>query len=239
MLEPYRISQKDILLIEDVSTRLFALTGLVRVRLSSRDLTGALKTARMIAPGYPRASSFKSLAETALHKGDKPYAREYLKEAVVAANTIQGDIARADTLWRLSTSQAETGDISEARATARTIEMEYHRGTALREIGTLQAKAGDITGALETFSILKTDHGQQDHRGAICNAAYLLAHAGNLQNSRQLAREVSDQEPDSCTLNIAHGQAEAGDVAGALSTVAPFISPEVKAMRLRESTRLY
>jgi len=244
MLEPRMKSSslesvlEDIAAIEDEKTRMFALTGLAQVQLSNKDLSGSRQTAHKIAPGYPRASAFKSLAEASLRAGDKQSARQYLNEAVTAAKAITNDLARADTLWRIAAVQAEAGDIDGALSTARPIEFAHHHINAIRDIVTAQAKAGDRTGALETASLLKRDGHEQEYEGAVCNTAFLLALSGQSQNALQFASQALGQESTSCTHNIIRGQAQSGDITSARSTLNTVDSKDKRAIRLKEMGRL-
>jgi hypothetical protein len=43
--------RKDVATIEDVQTRMFALTGMVQAQLDIQDRSGALQTAQVIEPG--------------------------------------------------------------------------------------------------------------------------------------------------------------------------------------------
>ncbi len=228
----------DIAAIEDENTRMFALTGLVRVQLSNKDLAGSRQTAHKIAPGYPRASAFKSLAEASLRAGDKPSATQYLNEAVKAAKIIANDLAKADTLWRVASAQAEAGNIEGALSTAQSIEIAHHHINAIRDIVTAQAKAGDRTGALETASLLKRDGHEQEYEGAVCNTTYDLALSGQSQNASRFASQALGQESTSCTGSIVSGQTQSGNITSARSTLNTVDSKDKRAIRLKEMNRL-
>lgn len=244
MLEPRMKSSslesvlEDIAAIEDENTRMFALTGLVRVQLSNKDLAGSRQTAHKISPGYPRASAFQSLAEASLRAGDKPSATQYLDEAVAAAKVITNDLAKADTLWRIAAAQAEAGNIEGALSTAQSIEIAHHHINAIRDIVTAQAKAWDRTGALETASLLKRDGREQDYEGTVCNTAFLLALSGQSRDALQFASQALGQESTSCTHNIISGQAQSGDITSARSTLNTVDSKDKRAIRLKEMDRL-
>ena len=240
MLEPvFRASrlesiQTDVAAIKDTQTQMFALAGLAQIQASRNDLIGASQTSETIRPGYARASALKSLAELSIRLGDKRAAAEYLREAAAAARMISGDIARADTLWRISAVQAEAEALNDAIETVRSIEMDFHRDAAIREIAFAQAKTGDRTGALATLS-LSTREG---HEGAVCNTAFLLSLSGMARDARLLVQEDSGQVTESCALSIADGQLQAGDIVGAQATIASINSPERQAARLQEYSRL-
>ena len=244
MLEPRMKSSslesvlEDIAAIEDEKTRMVALTGLVQVQLLNKDLAGSRQTAHKIAPGYPRARAFKSLAEASLRAGDKQSARQYLNEAVTAAKAITNDLARADTLWRIAAVQAEAGDIDGALSTARPIEFAHHHINAIRDIVTAQVKAGDTTGALKTASLLKRDGDEQEYEGTVCNTAFLLALSGQSQNALQFASQALGQEPTACTYSIISAQAQSGDITSARSTLNTVDSKDKRAIRLKEMDRL-
>jgi hypothetical protein len=173
-----------------------------------------------------------------LQIGDKKASVHYLNEAVTAARVIPNNIARADTLWRISTVQAEAGDIAGALETAQSRETEFHHVSALRDIATVQAKTGDRKGSLKTLSILKKDDKQEEYRNAVCNTAYLLALSGNVQGAVQLASEGLDREPEPCMRLIVTGQIESGDISGAQASIATFDSSEKRAVRTEELIRL-
>ena len=244
MLEPRMKSSslenvlEDIAAIEDENTRMFALTGLVQVQLSKSDLAGSQQTAHKIAPGYPRASAFKSLAEASLRAGDKLSATQYLDVAVNAAKVIANDLAKSDTLWRIASVQAEAGNIDGALSTAQLIKLAHHHINAIQDIATAQATAGDRTGALETASQLKRDGYEQEYEGAVCGAAYHLALSGQSQNALRFVSQALGQESTSCTHNIISGQAQSGDIASAKSTLNTVDSNDKRAIRLKEMDRL-
>jgi hypothetical protein len=244
MLEPRMKSTglnsvlEDIDAIEDENTRMFALTGLVQVQLSNNDFAGSRQTAHKIAPGYPRASAFKSLAEASLRAGDKLSATQYLNEAVTAAKVMANDLAKADTLWRIAAIQAEAGNIDGALSTARPIEFAHHHINAIRDIVTAQVKAGNTTGALETASLLKRDRYEQEYEGTVCGAAYDLALSGQSQNAVQFASQALGRDSTSCTHNIINGQSQSGDIASARSTLNTVDSKDKRAIRLKEMNRL-
>jgi hypothetical protein len=101
---------------------------------------------------------------------------------------------------------------------AQAIKDEDKRDFVLEEISVAQADAGDVAGALRTSGSIQRVDRKRRPMQAIASAQ---AKAGNLPAAREIAEKLAEGKEtiDSTTLFlISKGQAEAGDVPGALRT---------------------
>lgn len=226
--------RNEIARLTNESTQAYAKTGLVRILISQNDLAGAVETARTIPPGYPRASAFQSLASSSHRLGNKHDAVAFIEEAIVAAQAIKTDHAKAVTLWGLSALQAEMGALANAINTAKLIEVRHFFKEAMQSIAAVQAKAGDLKGTLRTLALLDKDSRTQ----ALCNTAYRLSLAGRAAETLVLVQQDEDPNASSCTFSIADAQLEIGDIKGGQATLAPFRNSAQQARRESEINRL-
>src|SRR5680860_243854 len=136
---------------------------------------------------------------------------------MVGALATHNKIAKSDFLWRIAGVQAKSGDIVGALQTADTIEMESHQHSALRDIVAEQSKAGDVKGAFLTAALIREKYSFPYPYIFVLKD---LARAGKINQAIKIATSLeSDLEEDSPFEAIAVGQAESGDIEGALQTL--------------------
>ncbi|MCE2494930.1 MAG: hypothetical protein J4F40_20505, partial [Alphaproteobacteria bacterium] len=164
------------------------LIGIATDQVEGGDIAGGLRTAYSFQNVLPRVEELRSIARVQAKARDEEAAKQTFAAAIDAAGS------HAHTLSKIAIDQAETGDITGGFQTARGIQIVVSRVAALYGIARVQAIAGDLRAA-----------------GRTVDAALALEKAHDIEAGASLGR-------DSRLKKIATIQAEAGDIAAALST---------------------
>ena len=164
------------------------LIGIATAQVEAGDIAGGLRTAYSFQNVLPRVEELRSIARVQAKARDEEAAKQTFAAAIDAAGS------HAHTLSKIAIEQAETGDIAGGLRTARDIDGVEERVRALYGIAEKQAEAGDLRAA-----------------GRTVDAALALEKAHDIEPGASLGR-------DSRLKEIATIQAEAGDIAAALST---------------------
>ena len=165
-----------------------ALREIATAQVEAGDIAGALRTAYGFHNVLTRVEALRSIAIVQAKARDEEAARQTLAAAVDAAGS------HARTLIEIAIEQAEAGDIAGGLRTARDIHDVEEQARALYEIARVQARAGDLRAAGRTF-----------------DSALALERAHDIEPDAGLFRDVYLRE-------FVTIQAEAGDIAAALST---------------------
>ena len=170
------------------SVRAEILSGIATAQAEAGDISGGLQTAYGIHDVISRASALRRIARVQAKARDGEAARQTFAAAIDAAGS------HAYTLSNIAIEQAESGDIVGGLQTARDINDVKERIRALYRIAEKQAEARDLRAARQT-----------------ADSAIALEKAHEIEVSGYWGR-------DSYLEEIATIQAEAGDIAAALST---------------------
>ena len=168
--------------------RSVALRGIATAQVEAGDIAGALRTAYGFHNVLTRVEALRSIAIVQAKARDEEAAKQTLAAAVDAAGS------HAHTLIEIAIEQAEAGDIAGGLRTAREIHDVEEQAHALYKIARVQARAGDLRAA-----------------GRTVDSALALEKVHDIEPDAVLFRDVYLGE-------IVTIQAEAGDIAAALST---------------------
>jgi RNA polymerase sigma factor (sigma-70 family) len=212
------------------------------------DIAGAVRIAKPIKQGDPRADALAAIALAQVKAGDLKAARSTLDEVrALAANiqkvqrsrrpppgVFQPPNFRLGHLWaRISHIQLLLGDRDGALQTANSLESDYAKAQAFIEMGRNRITAGKQTEAREMF-LAASKAGRQiipdlDSRGRVMRSgkdstlrviAWEQAKAGDVEEALKTAETISTaHELDTALGGIAPAQAKAGDMKGALETL--------------------
>lgn len=199
----------------DIS-RQYALWGVVSAHLANKDIAGAIEVAKIIPDGHASANAWKDITIVQIEAGSIQASLINLKRALDGASATHNRFAKSDVLWRVAACQAKAGDVAGALQTVGLIDEDSHRNHALREIAANQSKAGDVEGALQTASRFKTDFSSPHPYVFILQD---LARSGKVKRAFQIAASLKTELKESPFEAIAFGQAESGDIEGALQTL--------------------
>jgi hypothetical protein len=127
----------------------------------------------------------------------------------------------------IASGQARGGDVAGALATAKRLP-EPTRSLAQTDIAIAQAQRGDIPGALRTAGLVQMPGNQTDARVEIARAS---ARAGDGTGALRIARSAGDSR-EAAMKAVVEGQAERGDVAAAMATIAALPPAERRGLEL-------
>ena len=164
------------------------LHGIATAQAKAGDIAGGLQTAYGIHNVLTRVGALRLIAKVQVEAGDLQAARQTIAAAIDGAGS------HAYTLSNIAIEQAEAGDIAGGLRTARDIDDVEKRVGALYGIAERQAEARDLRAARQT-----------------ADSALALEKAHDIEASASWGR-------DSYLEKMATIQAEAGDIAAALST---------------------
>jgi hypothetical protein len=129
----------------------------------------------------------------------------------------------------IASGQARGGDVAAALATAGRLP-EPTRSLAHTDIAIVQAERGDVSGALRTAALIQIPGNQAQARVGIARAS---ARAGDGGQALRIARSVSFADYGQGAIKaVVEAQAERGDVAGAMATIATLPADERRGLEL-------
>ena len=238
--ETFRLALQAAATIQDAPNKFYAFGEIAQAQAKSGDRAGAAETFRLalqaattIQDEVTKSGILYSIAVAQARAGDG-------KGALQTAGTIPNKGLQALALPIIPQSQAQAGDMKGALETLAAMPTEYKPGILLG-IAYAQAKAGDVQGALQTADAIQSGRSKSEARGVI---AQMQATAGDVHGALRTAAAIEDPRPDPITQtldkkidayqgmrtasafqkdprivrSIAHSQATAGDVQGALQT---------------------
>ncbi|WP_342349472.1 hypothetical protein [uncultured Nitrospira sp.] len=197
-------------------TRQYALEGVVLAQISIKDIAGAIEVAKTIPDGHASAKAWQGIAFVQIEAGSIQESLINLKRALRGASATQKSFAKSEVLWGIAACQAKAGDIAGALRTTELVEIVAHKNHALREIAVYQAKAGNVKGALQTASRFRAEIPWPPPYIFILRD---LARSGKVKQALEIADSLDSELEDSPYEAIADGQAESGDIEGALETL--------------------
>jgi hypothetical protein len=179
------------------------------------DVAAARRTALGSKSELGKAGALLDVGEAAAAAGKRAEAREFLRAAAQAAETMRpgpgpGDRPRVSRknriLWQLAQQQAKVGDVREALRTAELIDVDGEREIALESVAPAQAAAGDVQGALQTLGRLKGEA----KRYALEALVEALVKAGDERGALAVVEgQKSPGLKTSALLGLAKGRAKA------------------------------
>jgi len=176
----------------------------------------ALEIAALLPDATEKALMIGLIGAAQIEAGDQAGAAEMLRLALGSAASISDPIAKTKTsAWIEFLRMRErllAGDLPGAEAIAIAIPDDTNRRhQALVEIARAQAKTGDLSGASRTISLLPPDR-----------QVFERLLAGDLRGAQDIAATIPDDTSgkDFAVTEIARAQAKAGDVPGALRSIA-------------------
>lgn len=196
--------------------RQYALWGVVLAQIGNKDIAGAIEVAKTIPDGHPSANAWQDIAFVQIEAGSIQEGLVNLNRALGGAFASQNSLAKSDILWRIAVCQAKVGDVAGALQTTELVEIIAHKNQALREIAVYQAKAGDVKEALQTASRFNAEISRPPPYVFILQD---LARSGKVNQALQIAGSFDPELEYSPYEAIAVGQADSGDIEGALQTV--------------------
>jgi hypothetical protein len=176
-----------------------------------------------MTPRSLRISTFLTLALVVTHpssgSAEDRSPTQLLREASSNAAQIDDDSVKRAALLNILSAQQRIGDEAGAIMTA---ELEPHPGNrdnAWAIVVAIQASNGNIIGATQTLTRIS---GKLARSNALASLAVAYAAGGDIPEALQLAGEIPDTHAayEDAFLRIASVQAKAGDVPGALRTLA-------------------
>lgn len=197
-------------------TRQYTLEGVVLAQISNEDVAGAIEVAKTIPDGHASAKAWQGIAFVQIKAGNIQDSLINLNRALRGASATQNSLAKSDVLWRIAACQAKAGDIAGALQTTELVEIVAHKNHALREIAVYQAKAGNVKAALQTASRFRADISWLPPYIFILRD---LARSGKVKQALEIADSLDSELEDSPYEAFAEGQAESGDIEGALQTL--------------------
>lgn len=223
----------------------YAKWGIVAGQRELGDLKSAKETAETIKPGHAKALAFLELANHLATAGDKPTALRLLRTAAESAASTVNDWARADALWLVAASMANAGDSDNAIKLAKSIEKDGHKRFAISDIVKAQAEQGMFKEAFDTAQLLQpTDAADLDgtvtYGHSIAGILAQLAKHGHAKEAKDTVVRFAVLKPRHRYIHsaIAAAQAESGNIPEALSTLSSAETPEQRAARKKEMSRL-
>ncbi len=197
------------------------------LKLSPDDMKGGSAAVQMVATGHAHARDVAGLQPLLKLLTDFKDPEGY-----------GGKPRHSEVLKELATAQAEAGDLKAAMATLAKIEDEWTRRFATTDLMSILVKRGDIPSA--QLLLEKVDAGHKDYATQVMVSA--LADAGKLPEAITMISSLNApaEEPGISLFaapnykagaqgHIAKAQAKAGDIAGALKTIAMMPDREDKA----------
>ncbi len=197
-------------------SRQCALWGVVLAQIDSKDIAGAIEVAKTIPDGHASANAWQDIAFVQIEAGSIQEGLANLKRALGGASASQNSLAKSDILWRIAVCQAKAGDVASALQTTELVEIVAHKNHALREIAVYQAKAGDVKESLQTASRFNAEISGPPPYVFILQD---LARSGKVNQALQISDSLDSELEYSPYEVIAVGQADSGDIEGALQTV--------------------
>ena len=204
-----------------------ALIQAKQLKLSPDDMKGGSAAVQTVATGHARARDVAGLQ-----------ALQSLLTDFKDPEGYGGKPRRSEVLKELATAQAEAGELKAAQATLAKIEDEWTRRFASTDLMRILVKRGDIPNAQAMLE--KVDAGHRDYATQVVVSA--LADAGQLPEAIAMISTLeAPAEASGISLfappnykagaqgHIAKAQAKAGDIAGAMKTVAMMPDREDKA----------
>ncbi len=216
-------------------------TGIVAWQLAhDGNSTQALALVESTVDGQNKGVAYENLAQLHAQEGD-------LKGGLQIAHRIRKDPNRlADTLVRLASKRAKTGDLSGARevlsdalnVAEEALKENIGYVTILTQIATTQAEIGDTADAFITLDRFSAFAHQ--YKSAEGNSTFLQqlataqAQIGDVVGAQRTIEEIPAGNSDLALMSISQEQAKHGLVVDALENAARISSPWFKASALRE-----
>lgn len=138
----------------DEDARLYATEALVEMRITARDLAGALELATAVGDPLWRVRLATPILDAQIDAGALRLAHQAMAVAVEAANKIPDPELRADYLAGLGHQQARSGNIDEALQTAARIVGYRNHDWLVRQIALVQARNGEYEMARDTMHLV-------------------------------------------------------------------------------------
>ena len=176
-----------------------ALGQIAEAQARRGDTAGAVATASRMkdTDGWYKVSAYEKIARAQAKTGDAVGARKSLEAAKAVAASEPNESNKASHLHAVASTQAEVGEISDAKATTAQISDKYEQSHAYTGIAAEQAKAGDRAGAHQTIELAKTSAAQltdgNTKGDAYRSVAREQAIAGEIDAVRETAAKINDK----------------------------------------------